>query len=434
MKCINKRFVRVCSLLLVCSLCTISGTGCGENRLEDAFEADLPGIGIQTSEESSKIPYFASDLCVTDTDVQDIEADTEDALAACFFNLNEKKVLYAKNIHERMYPASTTKIMTLLVTLEHADLDEIVEVSARAASMPDVQLHIREGERYRLQDLCYSLMLESHNDSAVAIAEHVGGTVEGFAAMMNQKAKHLGCYHTYFITPNGLDAEDEHGKHSTTARDLARIMRCCIKNETFLSITREPSWTFADVDGNRSFTVQNKNAFLQMMEGALTGKTGFTNEAGYCYVGALERGEKRLITVVLACGWPNHKTWKWMDTKALMNYGLEDYHKETVGSDRMVLEPVSVMDGQKEKVEILTDAALEDFLLKEDDEFTMEVLVPDILKAPVQAGELVGSVAYYINGKIVDLFPVYTASEVKKIDLEWRLRQVIDLWQMGNIL
>lgn len=356
------------------------------------------------------------------------------ARSAVLMDADTGRILFGKNDNEVMPMASTTKIMTLLVTLEHADLDEIVEVSARAASMPDVQLHIREGERYRLQDLCYSLMLESHNDSAVAIAEHVGGTVEGFAAMMNQKAKHLGCYHTYFITPNGLDAEDEHGKHSTTAKDLARIMRCCIKNETFLSITREPSWTFTDMDGNRSFTVQNKNAFLQMMEGALTGKTGFTNEAGYCYVGALERGEKRLITVVLACGWPNHKTWKWMDTKALMNYGLEDYHKEMVGSDRMALEPVSVMDGQKEKVEILTDAALEDFLLKEDDDFTMEVLVPDILKAPVQAGELVGSVAYYINGQIVDLFPVYTASEVKKIDLEWRLRQVIDLWQMGNIL
>lgn len=356
------------------------------------------------------------------------------ARSAVLMDADTGRILFGKNDNEVMPMASTTKIMTLLVTLEHADLDEIVEVSARAASMPDVQLHIREGERYRLQDLCYSLMLESHNDSAVAIAEHVGGTVEGFAAMMNQKAKHLGCYHTYFITPNGLDTEDEHGKHSTTAKDLARIMRCCIKNETFLSITREPSWAFTDMDGNRSFTVQNKNAFLQMMEGALTGKTGFTNEAGYCYVGALERGEKRLITVVLACGWPNHKTWKWMDTKALMNYGLEDYHKETVGSDRMALEPVSVMDGQKEKVEILTDAALEDFLLKEDDEFTMKVLVPDILKAPVQAGELVGSVVYYINGQIVDLFPVYTASEVKKIDLEWRLRQVIDLWQMGNIL
>ena len=341
------------------------------------------------------------------------------ARSAVLMDADTGRILFGKNDNEVMPMASTTKIMTLLVTLEHADLDEIVEVSARAASMPDVQLHIREGERYRLQDLCYSLMLESHNDSAVAIAEHVGGTVEGFAAMMNQKAKHLGCYHTYFITPNGLDAEDDHGKHSTTARDLARIMRCCIKNETFLSITREPSWTFTDVDGSRSFTVQNKNAFLQMMEGALTGKSGFTNEAGYCYVGALERGEKRLIAVVLACGWPNHKTWKWADTKALMNYGLEDYHKETVGSDRMALEPVSVMDGQKERVEILTDAASEDFLLKEDDEFTMEVLVPDDLKAPVQAGELVGSVVYYINGQIVDLFPVCLYLTVQCLEISF---------------
>jgi len=207
-----------------------------------------------------------------------------------------------------------------------------------------------------------------------------------------------------------------------------------MENETFLSITREPSWTFTDVDGTRSFTVQNKNAFLQMMEGALTGKTGFTNGAGYCYVGALERGEKRLIAVVLACGWPNHKTWKWADTRVLMNYGLEEHHKETVGIDVLALEPVAVTDGQSKMVELLTDVVSEDFLLKDEDAFAMDVLVPKTLKAPVQAGELVGSVVYYINGQIVDLFPVYTASEVKKIDLEWRLHQVINLWRTGNIL
>ena len=339
-----------------------------------------------------------------------------------------------KSAHNKVSVASTTKIMTCIIVIENGNLGDMVTPSDYAIAMPKVKMHLDSKDKYKLEDLLYAMMLESYNDVAVAVAEHIAGSVEKFAELMNIKAKDIGMKDTNFVTPNGLDAEDEHGKHSTTARDLARIMRCCIKNETFLSITREPSWTFTDMDGNRSFTVQNKNAFLQMMEGALTGKTGFTNEAGYCYVGALERGEKRLITVVLACGWPNHKTWKWVDTKALMNYGLEDYHKETVGSDRMALEPVSVMDGRKERVEILTDATLEDFLLKEDDEFTMEVLVPDVLKAPVQAGELVGSVVYYINGQIVDLFPVYTASEVKKIDLEWRLRQVIDLWQTGNIL
>ena len=150
------------------------------------------------------------------------------AQSAVLMDADTGRILFEKNGDSEMPMASTTKIMTLLVTLQNADLEGEVNVSAYAASMPDVQLNIREGERYRLRDLCYSLMLESHNDSAVAIAEHVGGSVEGFASMMNQKARDLGCYHTYFITPNGLDAQDENGTHSTTAQDLARIMHCCM--------------------------------------------------------------------------------------------------------------------------------------------------------------------------------------------------------------
>ena len=127
------------------------------------------------------------------------------AQSAVLMDADTGRILFEKNGEQQMPMASTTKIMTLLVTLENADLEGEVLVSSYAASMPDVQLNIREGERYRLRDLCYSLMLESHNDTAVAIAEHVGGSVEGFASMMNQKARDLGCFHTYFITPNGLD-------------------------------------------------------------------------------------------------------------------------------------------------------------------------------------------------------------------------------------
>ena len=328
--------------------------------------------------------------------------------------------------------ASTTKIMTLLVTLENADLEGEVTVSAYAASMPDVQLNIREGERYRLRDLCYSLMLESHNDSAVAIAEHVGGSVEGFASMMNQKARDLGCYDTLFITPNGLDAENEYGMHSTTAADLARIMRRCMENEEFLSITREPSWSFGDLDGTRSFTVNNKNAFLNMMEGALTGKTGFTNGAGYCYVGALERNGKRLIAVVLACGWPNHRTWKWSDTQKLMNYGIENYHRETVGRDRVDLGTVPVENGQRESVRMSADVTVREVLLKDGDMFRMEVLAPDRLTAPVEEGELAGTVIYYLNDQIFDLFPVRIEDGSPEIDYEWCLRRTLERWLPGG--
>ncbi|MBS6396579.1 MAG: D-alanyl-D-alanine carboxypeptidase [Clostridiales bacterium] len=350
------------------------------------------------------------------------------ARAAVLMDADTGRILFEKNGTEQMPMASTTKIMTLLVTLENADLEGTVEVSSYAASMPDVQLNIREGERYRLKDLCYSLMLESHNDAAVAIAEHVGGSVEGFASMMNQKARDLGCFHTYFITPNGLDASDENGVHSTTAEDLARIMRRCMANGTFLSITREPSWSFGDLDGTRSFTVHNKNAFLNMMEGALTGKTGFTNDAGYCYVGALEQKGKRLIAVVLACGWPGNRTWKWSDTRKLMAYGIEDFHKEDVGKAELLLDPVPVMDGQTAEVPLEAAVKTKQLLLREGDVFSMDVLVPDSLPAPVEEGEMVGTVIYYMNGEIFDLFPVCTAEEVPEIDLEWCIRQIVRKW------
>ena len=350
------------------------------------------------------------------------------ARSAVLMDADTGRVLFEKNGDEALPMASTTKIMTLLVTLENADLEGTVTISSYAASMPDVQLNIREGERYRLKDLCYSLMLESHNDSAVAIAEHVGGSVEGFASMMNQKARDLGCYHTYFITPNGLDAQDEYGVHSTTARDLARIMRFCMENETFLSITREPFWSFTDLDGTRSFTVNNKNAFLNMMEGALTGKTGFTNDAGYCYVGALEREGKRLIVALLACGWPNNRTWKWSDTRTLMTYGLENYHLETVGDEILQMEPAMVEDGQEGTVALTADIRTEQLLMKEGESFRMEVDRPESLAAPVEEGEIVGSVAYYLNGEIMDLFPVRTAGTVGKVDFWWCLEQVLDRW------
>lgn len=353
------------------------------------------------------------------------------ARSAVLMDADTGRILFEKNGTEQMPMASTTKIMTLLVTLENADLEGEVQVSSYAASMPDVQLGIREGERYRLRDLCYSLMLESHNDSAVAIAEHVGGSVEGFAAMMNQKARDLGCYHTHFITPNGLDAQDEEGTHSTTAEDLARIMRFCMQNEEFLTITRELSWTFSDLDGTRSFSVNNKNAFLNMMEGALTGKTGFTNGAGYCYVGALEREGKRLVAVVLACGWPNHKTWKWSDMKKLMNYGLANFHKEEIGQEQLELSSIPVTDGQTEQVGVSVDLKMGEVLLKDSDEVAVDVLLPDRLAAPAEKGELVGTVIYYINGEIFDLFPICLTEDVKKIDYLWCARRILHRWLPG---
>ena len=166
------------------------------------------------------------------------------ARAAVLMDGDTGRILYGKNQDQTLPMASTTKIMTCILALENASLDDVVEVSSYAASMPDVQLNIREGEQYRLGDLLYSLMLESHNDTAAAIAEHVAGTREAFADMMNQKARDIGCRDTFFITPNGLDAEDpDTGRiHSTTAAELAGILRYCLfqspEREGFLQVTR----------------------------------------------------------------------------------------------------------------------------------------------------------------------------------------------------
>ena len=350
------------------------------------------------------------------------------ALSAVLMDGDSGRVLFEKNGYEKRPMASTTKIMTLIVTLENANLDEIVTVSDYAASMPDVQLGIRAGEQYRLEDLLYSLMLESHNDSAAAIAEHVGGSVEGFAAMMNAKARDIGCYDTYYITPNGLDAEDENGVHSTTAADLARVMRYCIsqspEKDEFLKITRTNAYSFSDAECLRNFTVGNKNAFLGMMEGALSGKTGFTNNAGYCYVGALERDGRTFIVSLLACGWPDNKTWKWHDAQILMEYGLQNYEKYDIYQAKE-LEPVPVSDGQEAEVFLTAEAKKIELLLGPEDEVKVEWTLPDHLEAPVEKGDEVGKQSYFVNGELYAFIPVKAGKTVLKITYPYCVRRVV---------
>lgn len=252
------------------------------------------------------------------------------ALSAVLMDAESGRVLFSKEGDVMRPMASTTKILTCILALEEGNPEDEVIVSAKAASQPAVHLQMREGQKFYLADLLYSLMLESHNDTAVAIAEHIGGSVEGFAEKMNAKADELGCENSYFITPNGLDEEDENGVHSISAEDLATIMSYCIlkspKAEEFLKITRTNSYTFSDVSGQSSYSCQNHNSFLSMMDGALSGKTGYTGGAGYCYVGALKRDERTFVVALLGSGWPNQKNYKWQDTMKLMNYAVENYY------------------------------------------------------------------------------------------------------------
>ena len=363
------------------------------------------------------------------------------AQSAVLMDADSGRILFAKNGREERAMASTTKIMTCILALENGNLDDTVTASARAASQPEVHLGVREGEQFQLRHLLYSLMLESHNDAAVIIAEHIGTSVEGFADMMNEKARQAGCTQTHFVTPNGLDDSDEEGAHHTTAEDLARIMKYCImdspQKNAFLEITRTESYEFTTLDGSRSFSCNNHNAFLKMMEGALSGKTGFTGEAGYCYIGALQRDDRTFIVSQLACGWPNNRSYKWSDMKKLAAYGMERYQYRDIYepqdfADILVRNGIAGERGtpfEQARVSVTLKAQEESFscLLCEEDQVEVKTRVETVLDAPVAAGEEVGSVSYFLNGELIKRYTVCTDTAVEERSFLWILEYIIKL-------
>jgi len=365
-----------------------------------------------------------------------IEEQSLHAKAAVLMDAKSGRVLYEKNGEDVMAMASTTKIMTCIIALEESDLKEIVQVSKNASIQPKVHLGMKENEQFYLRDLLYSLMLESHNDSAVAIAEHVAGTTSGFSEMMNEKAKEIGCKNTYFITPNGLDETNETGFHSTTAKDLARIMKYCIcessKKDTFLKITSTPQYTFTNLDKNRNFSCLNRNSFLNMMDGAISGKTGFTGKAGYCYVGALERDGEMYIVTLLACGWPNNKNYKWEDTKYLMEYALKNYSYQTY--KKIELPNINVNGGipndnnifSKRSVPVSTEQV--ELLTRETEKINVITEYKNVIDAPVIEGEKVGAVKYYVDEILVEERPIIVTESVEKKTLQWYWSAFLQLY------
>lgn len=368
------------------------------------------------------------------------------ALSACLMDADSGRILFGKEEDVRRANASTTKIMTLIVTLEHADLNDVVTFSDYAASQPDVQLNGASGEQFLLKDLCFSLMLESHNDSAVAIAEHVAGSVEAFAGLMNEKAAELGCMDTYFITPNGLDKEDENGFHGTTAADLARIMCYCINEspmkETFLEITQTPSYSFSNIEGTRNYSCNNHNRFLTMMDGAISGKTGFTGNAGYCYVGALRRDDRTYVVALLGCGWPNNKNYKWSDTKQLMQYGIDSFEKVNLLEQEIPKEaecPLEISGAKTEgyrrikmtEVQNRTEEKqIENILLRKDESIEFKLERKQRLEAPVEAGTTVGTLKYILNGQVVREEELVLKDSVPAWDYRYSCLRMVDLFSL----
>ena len=343
------------------------------------------------------------------------------ALSAVLMDGETGRVLYGKEAYKGRPNASTTKVMTCILALEMASGDDYVQVSRNAASQPQTHLGMREGQQFYLEDLLYSLMLKSHNDTAVAIA--------------------------HFVTPNGLDAEDEGGVHHTTARDLALIMAYAIKNATFVHITQTRDYTFSDISGKEHYSVHNTNAFLDMETGVISGKTGFTGNAGYCYVCAVRQDEKLFIVALLGCGWPGNKNYKWSDTKKLLSYGRENYSYVLL-PDLPDLPEITVTDAvpeenspypEKDKDSAYPEqlqrrlkvhASLPEkeqtkrYLLKKTETIIWETELPDKIAAPVRENQKIGTLHAMLNGKEIVSCSVTSNEKIGRITYKWYVNKI----------
>jgi D-alanyl-D-alanine carboxypeptidase len=242
------------------------------------------------------------------------------ARAAVLLNPVSGQVLFAKNPHRRLPQASTTKVMTTLLALEHLDLNTKIPVSQGAANTEPSRIGLRPGEVMYVHDLLYGLMLKSGNDAAEVVAEAIGGSVAGFATLMNAKAQQLGAANTSFRNPHGLDADG----HYSTAYDLVLIFRHAMENPVFAEIVRTRRASLRVESGDHSehwrfVPVRNTNKLLTSYPGANGGKTGYTSKARRCYVGEVQRGPIRLIVSLLG------STRRWQDAKALLDYGFAYY-------------------------------------------------------------------------------------------------------------
>jgi D-alanyl-D-alanine carboxypeptidase len=349
------------------------------------------------------------------------------AASAVLMDADTGRVLWDRKSDVPLPVASTTKIMTAILAIESQRLGETAVVTGRAASSPEVKLGLRSGEEYKLGDLLYPLMLQSSNDAAVVIAEHLGGSVEGFAKMMNAKAQELGAKNTKFVTPNGLDKDDNH----STAYDMALITAYALNNKDFVELINTKEYTFSSINKSRNFTAYNKNKLLNEYEGALGVKTGFTGKAGQCFVGAAQRDGVRLISVVLASGWGTAgKQQKWIDTKRLLNYGFDNYHKEKIINKETEIGTVNVLYSKEKKVMVQT--CEDGFAMINDEEknsLKTSARLIEAVEAPVKKGQVLGEITVSTStGEVLFISELTAKEDVFRHDLRTSAKKTINLW------
>lgn len=328
-------------------------------------------------------------------------AVTTSAKAAVVVNADTGEVIYSQNAEEKLPMASTTKIMTALLLCEKGDMEKEITVTDQMVRVEGTSMGLLAGDKVSYKALLYGMLLASGNDAANVTAYALGGTIDGFVKMMNDKAVELGLSNTHFETPSGLDGNE----HYTTALDLANLARVCMGNELFYEAASSKSATLEYGNPPYRRTLTNHNKLLKTFEGAVGVKTGFTKKAGRCLVSCAERDGKRVIAVTLKD--PND----WADHTELLNYGLDSIKTaQIIPEDSQYTIPVVSSGGESLRVEI------EDFSVNTLDTngFSYKINLPEFLYAPIKKGETVGSVTYYKNGEEIHKKEIKASKNIEK--------------------
>ncbi len=339
------------------------------------------------------------------------------ARAAVIMDVNSGRILYSKNMNEKLAMASTTKIMTTLVAIESGRLEEKVTVSKKASHTEGSSIYLHEGERHTVHDLIYAIMLRSGNDAAVAVAEHIGGSVEGFADLMNRKAQEIGATNTQFANPHGLDAAG----HYTTARDLALIAAHALRNSIFADVVSSKKKTIeGPPNENWDRVMINKNKMLWQFDGGDGVKTGFTKKAGRCLVSSATRDGMQLVCVVLNCG-P-----MWNESSALLEYGFKNYSIQKVVDKNNFIKVVEVKDGKEKFVAV---KPTEDFSMAlgagEKENVKLAVKSQRTAQAPLNRGDEAGRLEVYLENKLISTIKLEYAESVESSSPFFYMKKIL---------
>ncbi len=351
-------------------------------------------------------------FCVLPAKAVDVSAHS-----AILLDGSSGQVLFEKNADQKSLIASTTKIMTALVTLEQGNLDDVVEIPAAAVGVEGSSMYLKNGEKLTVEHLLYGMMLSSGNDAAVALALHIGGSIEGFAEKMNEKARSLGLQNAHFTNPNGLDSDGNYA----TARDLGRLAAAAMENKDFRTVVSTKSYQCPD------HYMINHNKLLWQYEGAVGVKTGFTKKAGRILVGAAERNGRRLISVTINA--PND----WNDHKTMLDFGFSQYQQTVLIHAGQALGTVPVISGEKQEVMMLSGAEVSAFALTEE-QSEIQLYPASFVYAPVESGQEIGKAKIYLAGECVGTVPLIAAEPItevipEKIGFWWKIKERFASWR-----